>query len=74
MQTLNQTPKSTEVLIEDITDALVKEQLVSMGFTIGSKLKVVSKLPFKGAIAIESDYTRVAIRATDASFVVVSNS
>ena len=71
MMTLNHVPKSKQVVIKDITNATVNEHLSSMGFTVGSTVTVISKLPFNGAIAFESHQTRVAIRATDAAHIVV---
>jgi Fe2+ transport system protein FeoA len=57
--------------IKTIKDDLVSEQLASFGFHIGSKLKIVSKLPFNGPITCEGNNTRIAIRAEDAANIIV---
>ncbi len=59
------------VVIKDILDHSVVEMLASFGFSIGSTLKVISKLPFNGAITCESNHTRIAIRAADAANIIV---
>ena len=68
---LNEAKVSESVIIQEITNESVFSELSLQGFTIGSKVKVISKLPFNGAIACESNNARFAIRAEDAASIVV---
>ena len=68
---LNEAVKEKDVTIKEITDKSVYEQLGEQGFTVGSTVKVISKLPFNGAIACEINNTRFAIRAENAASIIV---
>lgn len=71
MTTLNNLSIAEQSTIKRINNDLVTEQLASFGFHVGSELKIVSKLPFNGAITCEGNNTRIAIRSEDASNIVV---
>ena len=71
MATLKDTAVNQACTISKITNDEVNEQLSSQGFTVGSHIKVVSKLPFNGAITCESNQAKFAIRAKDAADIVV---
>jgi Fe2+ transport system protein FeoA len=49
----------------------VEHQMVAHGMLIGSDVRVVSKLPFNGAIACECQSAKFAIRAEDAAQVII---
>jgi len=71
MTSLNNLSIAEQRTIKKINNNLVSEQLASFGFHIGSKLKIVSKLPFNGVITCEGNNTRIAIRAEDAANIIV---
>jgi Fe2+ transport system protein FeoA len=71
MSTLKDAENYKELVIKDITDDSVYETMTSQGFSVGSEVKIISKLPFNGAITCESNQTRFAIRAEDAAHIVV---
>ena len=68
---LNEAVSAKDFTIKEITDESVYELLGEQGFTVGSTIKIISKLPFNGAIACESNNTRFAIRAEDAASIIV---
>ena len=66
------TDVNTDVVIDHYTDDTVSDQLTAIGFTPGTPIKVVSKLPFNGPIACECRNTKFAIRAEDAAQIIVA--
>tara|TARA_Y100001935_G_C17309294_1_gene514637 strand:- start:71 stop:319 length:249 start_codon:yes stop_codon:yes gene_type:complete len=71
LTTLNNLSIAEQRTIKKISNDLVSEQLATFGFHVGSKLKIISKLPFNGAITCEANNTRIAIRADDAANIIV---
>ena len=71
MKTLSELKPHETGIIESINTPEVYETVITHGFNIGSTVKVLSKLPFKGAITCEINNTKVAMRATDAASIVI---
>jgi Fe2+ transport system protein FeoA len=71
MKTLCELNRNDNAVIKEVTNPLVYDSLCSHGFTVGSLIKIISKLPFKGAITCEINNSRFALRACDAANVVV---
>ena len=73
LQFLNNLKVNQEVLIEEVrTDSSALEQLTSLGFTPGTPVSIISKLPFGGPIACKLRGTKFAIRHADACNILVS--
>ena len=53
MKTLSELNPHETGIIESINTPEVYETVITHGFNIGSKVKVLSKLPFKGAITVK---------------------
>ncbi len=57
------------VIVKDLSNinSLTKRRLLDFGIHEGTKISVISKMPFGGPIMVESNGNRVAIRKIDIS-------
>lgn len=60
-----------KVIISDFSNSDVSDRFRCVGFTPGSEIRIVGKLPFKGPITCECNQTKYAIRADDAAQIFV---
>lgn len=57
--------------IKEILENHLSNKLFEFGIIPGSSFSIVSKAPFKGPLFIQVDKNRIAIRRTEADFIIV---
>ena len=71
MKGLNQLNKGESAIIHSFVDEQMACKMLSMGILPGSKVQLVRKAPFGGAIYIRLDNQQFAIRNSEAECIVL---